>query len=351
MPWIENPDDQHLGQFSNAKGQLQRDILRFSELFPDIKFLGKIKFKFFVAFPFYEEEVMDDRKNSILTRPDLASTKRLFQKLDLKKNEVRSNEIDHLFKTLVGRYIGLHSTIPLKDTAVTFTREHNLMRSCLAKTEAAFHSSVTPFDNCELEKYNLSPKQQLENEKVTKDILRAMGNKTYRDETFKKLYKSYPVDEKGDLDIKESKKDEKYPLKRKSSSRYVVVGKESFQIIFRYLDVKLGHQGFRETMKKMKEEKIEVFDIIEFQVDSRKRKLFVEIPMSNIETDLGPYFECEHCELVELLKTKGKFDGSNVNLKDTSDILLALKYGDLLHKGKQFPPKKCTFHLSSLRLP
>ena len=43
-----------------------------------------------------------------------------------------------------------------------------------------------------------------------------MGNKTYRDETFKKLYKSYPVDEKGDLDIKESKKDEKYPLKRKS---------------------------------------------------------------------------------------------------------------------------------------
>ena len=92
-------------------------------------------------------------------------------------------------------------------------------------------------------------------------------------------------------------------------------------------------------MKKMKEEKIEVFDIIEFQEDSRKRKLFVEIPMSNIETDLGPYFECEHCELVELLKTKGKFDGSNVNLKDTSDILLALKYGDLLHKGKQFPPK------------
>ena len=85
LPWIENPDDQHLGQFSNAKGQLQRDILRFSELFPDIKFLGKIKFKFFVAFPFYEEEVMDDRKNSILTRPDLASTKRLFQKLDLKR--------------------------------------------------------------------------------------------------------------------------------------------------------------------------------------------------------------------------------------------------------------------------
>ena len=50
-----------------ARKQLQRDVLRFAELLPDINFAEQLHFKFLVAFPFVDQQ---EQRQDILTGPD-----------------------------------------------------------------------------------------------------------------------------------------------------------------------------------------------------------------------------------------------------------------------------------------
>ena len=107
-PWDENNDEQFIDKknLSKAKDQLMRDVLRFSELLPDVRFSGRILFKTFVAFPLVEEEVCEMRNDcAILTKPDLQSSEKLQNKLGLQvRNSLSQNIEECFFKTIVGRY-------------------------------------------------------------------------------------------------------------------------------------------------------------------------------------------------------------------------------------------------------
>ena len=69
-----------------------RDVLRFSELLPDLKFSEKIQFKTIVAFPLVEEEICEMRNDcAILTKPNLQSNEKLEHKYCYKEFYKHSN--------------------------------------------------------------------------------------------------------------------------------------------------------------------------------------------------------------------------------------------------------------------
>ena len=126
-PWVENQEEQKINpkSLSRAKNQLHRDILRFAEILPDCSLAGRVHFRFFAAFPFAEEEIQTERNGCrILSRPDFESTEKLNQKILLHKT--KGNCAGTLFKASIGRYLGLHSVIPLKTNAEAFKEEEKL---------------------------------------------------------------------------------------------------------------------------------------------------------------------------------------------------------------------------------
>ena len=136
-PWDENLGDQHIEKdnLSRARKQLERDILRFSELLPDVNFSEHIHFKFFVAFPYVEKK---EQMSDILTGPDFKNNEILNQKLELQKTVEHSNLVGQLFKSVVGRYVGLHSVIPLKNKVEAFKEEEKILEMSVAKVDHAF---------------------------------------------------------------------------------------------------------------------------------------------------------------------------------------------------------------------
>ena len=332
-PWDENNDEQHIDKknLSKAKDQLMRDVLRFSELLPDLKFSEKIHFKTFVAFPLVEEEIFEMRNDcDILTKPSLQSNEKLQSKLGLQMNSLLTEKC--IFKTIVGRYVGLHSTIPLKKRAQAFHCEEKVHKRSIKEFDSAIQHSGSfqeiPDFGCSHE----GLRTKMSSNKISRDILSAINNKNYRFGKFREQYSFPDFAQTNVFEFKESGKEDLYPIRRTSSKNHVVIGKKNIILLLQHHDSKLGHQGLGEIVKRIKKSKVEFLDS-KTEDSHKKQKEYFEIPQSNLEENLLDYFQCEQCEFVKMLKGKGDFDGYQVNLTEPRYIQDAIQYGDRLHKG------------------
>ena len=214
-----------MDRLEEAMDQLQRDVLRFSEMLPDVDLRNKVSFKCFAAFPLFSGEVPSDHRQNcaVLLRPDFESIDTLYSKLFSQLHGTLSLDSENLFKTIVGRYVGLHSTIPLKNCSEAFSEGEKMSRMTRTTFDRALEN-ISSMDDNENISINTAGGKLAEN-----NVLRAIQNRNYQTTKFKDEYKSYPLDKKGDLDFKESKKEEKYPLKRKSSEAFVLIGRGSIK--------------------------------------------------------------------------------------------------------------------------
>ena len=94
-PWIEDRNEQSIDKnlLSKAKDQLMRAFLRFLELLPEVKCLGKIDFQFFAAFPFVRSDPGTKDSSLLLTYQDLLSKEKLREKLNLTPSSANNIEL------------------------------------------------------------------------------------------------------------------------------------------------------------------------------------------------------------------------------------------------------------------
>ena len=346
-PWEENQEEQKINpkSSSRAKNQLHRDILRFAELLPDCSLAGRVHFRFFAAFPLAEEETPAERNGcGILSRPDFESSEKLNQKLLLQ--ETKGNCAGTLFKASIGRYLGLHSVISLKTNIEAFKEEEKSTENNVAKVEAAILHSPTKE---EYKKFTadfataFSPlRVKLSEVKELQTIFDAVENSKFRNDSFKKQFVNYPVDENGELDIEETPKCSPFPFRRKSSKKPILIGKKQIEIAIKHFDAKLEHQGLDKISEKLDNESVELFDLME---DENQKNRFERIKSSEVNPLLN--MDCQECNVKDTLRTNGDSHEGFVRITETQDVAMALEYADYHHQGfqKAFSRLKkwCTF--------
>ena len=332
-PWEENHEEQKIDQqnLSKAKNQLQRDILRFAELLPDSSLTGRIHFRCFAAFPFVEEEIQERNGCNILSRPDFESTEKLNQRILLQKTTANCNR--DLFKASIGRYLGLHSVIPLKHKDEMFKEEQKSIDDNRSKVEAAICHSPTTDEYLQLKDEFASSFPQklrvkLSGVKALQKIFDAIDKTSYRNGSFKKQFVNYPVDVKGEFDIEKTSNDSPYPFRRKSSKKPILIGKQQIKIAIEHLDAKLGHEGFERISGMLNDESVEIFEL---QKDESQRNRFERITSSGIITLLN--WDCEECTLKDTLRQNGKHHEGRTTLTATDDVSMALEFADYHHQG------------------
>ena len=310
-----------MDRLEEAMDQMQRDVLRFSEMLPDVDLRNKVSFKCFAAFPLFSGEVPSDHKQNckVLLRLDFESIDTLYSKLFSQPHGTLSLDSENLFKTIVGRYIGLHSTIPLKTCSEEFSEGERLSRMNRATIDGALENISSMDDN-----ENISI-NTVRGKLAERNVLGAIQNSSYRKTKFKDEYKSYPLDKKGDLDFKESKKEERYPLKRKSSEAFVLIGRGSIKALLQVEDSRIGHKGFPAVIEKLGKEKIEIFELLE----EKGLKTFEFVNKDDWIERLEKYFDCKECQV----KNRTQLIGDKLRLTDPENIQEVLVYGDQSHTG------------------
>ena len=328
MPWLEHLADQHIGKnLPKARDQLQRDILRFAELLPDMPLAGNIQFKFFPAFPYVEKE---EHQMNILTGPDFKDVETLNEKLNLQKTEEYPESVGQIFKSIVGRYVGLHSVIPLKNEVEAFKEENKILKKSVDKVERAFGQTYIEEDA--VSNHN-NLREELEKTEISKKISDAIRKENYRNKKFKEHFINYPVNSDGELDIEHTEPNEKYPFRRGKS--FLVMGKQQIQILIQHLDAKLEHQGFGKILEKIKEDKVEIFDLKEEEIQTKQNKPLIKRTFLDNNKLLYTYFDCQQCKMKDHLMEKGlpRNQLGKIILTDEDDVRRALEFGDFHHRG------------------
>ena len=149
VPWSENPDDQIIGDnnFSKAKNQLKRDVLRFMELFPDIQMSKSVLFNCYVAFPLVQNSDTSEKDKSILlTKQDFLKSETLLEKLGFHFHENPTENAKGLLKKVLGRYVGCHSTIPLRKPSEQLSESELKMSQEMRKLETVFRSQINQIE-------------------------------------------------------------------------------------------------------------------------------------------------------------------------------------------------------------
>ena len=335
-PWEENIGEQQItsDNLSKARKQLERDVLRFAELLPDINFAEQLHFKFLVAFPFVDQQ---EERQDILTGPDFEKAATLKQKLNLHKTGQHS--VGKIFTSIMGRYVGLHSVIPMKNKVEAFIEEGNILNNSIAQIDKAFgysHIEEGETDSSGINSNDSSKlRDKLLNTDVSSKISDAITNKKYRERKFKEHFINCPVNSKGELDIYQTKAEENYPFKRESKCP-IVIGEQQIRILIQHFDEKLEHEGSGKILEKINGDKVEIFDLKEDSQIKQNKPVIIRTFL-NSNKPLTKYFDCQQCKIKCTLIEKGlpKSQKGKIILKDEDDVKMALVYGDYYHRGFQ----------------
>ena len=335
-PWDENPEDQKIERkvFSKAVDQLQRDILRFTELLPELNLEEKIHFKFFAAFPYAENkgETKESSGCGVLSREDFESVEKLNEKLKLQRTKRINKNKKELAISILGRYLGLHSVIPLKNKKEAFNEETKFSRNYSAKVEAAI--CLLPTDkkreeikNDEDESIIQNLRSKMSGVENVKKIFEAIEKPRYQNKIIDQ-YIDMPVDHEKKFDIAKTDADCIYPWKRKTSSNPIILGREQMKLVIDYHDTKLDHQGSDKILDRLRDKKIEIFDLL--TKENQDKTTFEKIECSEM---LKRYYDCIECEMKDTLRKKGETRNGKVFLSDSDAVSEALKYADYHHQG------------------
>ena len=318
VPWEENPEDQIIGDnnFSKAKNQLKRDVLRFMELFPDIQMSKNVLFKCYVAFPLVKNSDTSEKDQSILlTKHDFLNSESLLEKIGFHSHEEPSENAMGLLKRVLGRYVGCHSTIPLKKPSELLSESELKMSQEMRKLETAFRSQINQIEGetNSLEEENL--KQALAKDSFMSKVLAAIQDGGYK-KKFKKDYPGIPID-----DLSKETDKSKHLVKNKSGL-HPIFGDEATKLVLEHTDVKSNHKGKEAIAKQLAKDKII------FYLKDDKEEDFKMQDVSTVQEILN--IECSACQLV----AKNKSSERLALLKKEEDIKEALAYADQLHRGR-----------------
>ena len=147
IPWDPKPEDQKFDGklFKDGVDQLERDVLRFLELTPDVP-MSKTKIVTNVAFPLALE-----RSERVLTKKDFLSENapHLLEKLGVSIEYLENSQGPMLdltsadektFERLVCRYLGAHSKVKGK---VSMDQEIKTLDLAIRGTENSFQAQST----------------------------------------------------------------------------------------------------------------------------------------------------------------------------------------------------------------
>ena len=189
-----------------AKDQLQRDLLRLLELFREQELSSGVNINLRVAYPTVRESSTNDL---ILTKEDFDGPgDKLLDKLGLNFSPsepatLSEEEIKKLFRTLVARYIGLLSCVPLKNCSEALEYGQERIDLEIKKRVDHAHRAVSVEDNgteqTEEKEDQTVPSSQMNNfsikkfllqhDKLSRNIKDAIDQKAYREGPFKEKYK------------------------------------------------------------------------------------------------------------------------------------------------------------------
>lgn len=206
-PWEPNEEDQFTSKQSTsiAKDQLQRDLLRLLELFSEQELSSGVNINLRVAYPTVRESSTNDL---ILTKEDFDGPgDKLLDKLGLNFSPsepatLSEEEIKYLFQTIVARYIGVKSCVPLKNCSEALEHGQDRINLEIKSVDHAYRGASVEHNETEQteeqedqtvpssQRNNLSMNELLlQRDDLSRKIKAAVDKRAYREGPFKEKYK------------------------------------------------------------------------------------------------------------------------------------------------------------------
>ena len=315
VPYDPNEADQDISKKNVEKGnqQLLSDILRFLEVFKDIRAKDKIQMRSSLAFPLCCKE---DPK--YLTKNDLNpnNSKQLLQKLGFPMENTKKTPDSFsvsIYQQVVSRYIGLHSTVPSKCASESFCLSSNMLGLAERNMESVFGSQVQNIQNDEFAAKK-SLKNVCANDPLMKDVRNMLEQTSYR----AKFESQHPklLEYITAQDVKVDKLVSEYVFTNKKG--HPIFG-EAIKKVIEVVDDLTYHQGPKKILEYLKEKKISG---ISENGEELQMKKWVTKHVDN----------CSDCDFVQKLRAQYRTDEKMIQINE-SDILSVLQFTDRKHQG------------------
>ena len=254
-PWDPKPEDQRVDGrlFKDGVDQLERDVLRFLELTPDIP-MSNVRIVTNMAFPLASEP-----SERALTKEDFLSENAplLLEKLgvpkkylELPQRSMPNSEAEKSFKQIISRYLGAHTTVQWK---VPMDQGVKALDLAVKGTECGYEAqSVNP--------------ALLEVEQV-RDMRKAVAS----DARMREIQNAVLVPKFGkkfqlknvNIPLKDLKYDKERFLKQTdetNETKYPLFGSSVIKAVLRATDEEVSHQGAEAIMDVLNKQKYVLFD-------------------------------------------------------------------------------------------
>ena len=251
-PWEENPRDQKVDSKNYKTGvdQLERDVLRFLELIPDIKMAG-VRIATNIAFPLASEST-----ERAITAEDLLSENApvLLEKLGIPNDLIQKNfqgnpstEDEETFKRIVSRYLGAHSKVQVK---IPMDMGLEALELAVRGTEGGFGAQASDSTLDKAVEVSSIRKVVASDARMNK-IRYALQTPKFVNK-FQTQTPSIPLQ---DIEV-----DKDRFLKQTSTGNYPLYGTVVIEAVVRAADEEAGHQGVAAITKLLVDGKYAFYD-------------------------------------------------------------------------------------------
>ena len=237
IPWDPKPEDQKVDGklFKDGVDQLERDVLRFLELTPDIS-MSKTRIVTNVAFPLALE-----RSERVLTKKDFLSENaaHLLEKLGVSKAYLEGSQgsmkclisaDEKTFERIICRYLGAHSKVKGK---VSLDKGLKALDLAIRGTESSFQAQATNPNLLEAD-HTEDIRKLVAGDVWIKEIKRAVLIPK-----FGKRFQATNVN----IPLKDLKVERERFLKQISSGKTPLFGFPVINAVLRAADERTAHQG------------------------------------------------------------------------------------------------------------
>ena len=313
-PWDPKPEDQQIDGrlFKDGVDQLERDVLRFLELTPDIP-MSDVRIATNVAFPLASQPsgralTKDDflSKNAPLLLGKLGVSKEYLQFPQSSVKDTTTGD-EETFKRIICRYLGSHAKVQGK---VSMDQGVKALELAIRGTEGGFEAQ--------------SSNPTLIEEEQVGDIRKVVA----KDARMKEIRNAVLVPKFGkkfqlqnvNIPLKDLKADKERFLKQTSTKSYPLFGSSVIKAVLIVADEEVAHQGAKAIIELLNKEKYVFFDENGIPLDHK--------------TTVDEHVQgCEECSDVKKIRNK---------LPDASGHLLqipkemedeVLHFADRMHQG------------------
>ena len=309
-PWDPKPEDQRVDadNFKLGLDQLERDVLRFCEMLPDVR-MADVTITTNIAFPLAPRSAEREALTKEDFLPENAQNllRRLGVSMELLGGYPTSDNKD-AYKRIICRYLGAHAKVPAK---ISMNRGLEVLELAMKGTDSSFqvHVSDPTFTD------------QGEIEKMKKAVTRDAWMKEIRNAVLTpKFGKKFQEQNKG-IPLKDLKHDKDRFLKQSSTKSFPLFGLPVINAVLKAADEQTAHQGSQPILDLLKKEKYVFYDQTGAPLD--KGALVDE----HIR-------ECTDCFEVQVIKDKVPPCPSKFLLQIPEEIEHdALLYADKRHRG------------------